>query len=337
MQTNLLSIVKPYLPGLALTGFITAIAYMLSGLPYLNVLGALGIALILGLIWRALFGLPDAAKTGAVFSAKKLLRLGVILLGVRLNFALLVDAGFKVILLDLLIISIGLITMERIGKYLNMPRGLRLAVAIGSSICGASAIAAAAPIVKADDDEVTVAVGIVSVLGTIGVLGYTILAPILQLDIQQYGLMTGATLHEVAQVLAAGAAQGVEALDLATITKLTRVALLAPVLLIVGGILARRSSDEDLTGTKRPPLLPGFLVGFLIVGVLNSLHVFPAGLAKGMQTGSLILTAASMAGIGLGVDFGVLRRIGKPAAIVAVIGFTLLIALAGTYTTLIAA
>lgn len=325
------------LPGLLLTGSLTAVAYALALLPGVQVIGALGVALLLGLGWRAVFGLPAMFRPGATFSARTLLRVGVVLLGVRLNFALLAEAGPKVLLLDVLVIGVGITAIERIGAWLGLPRALRLAVAVGSSICGASAIAAATPVIGADDDEVSVAVGIVSLLGTLGVVAYTVLGPMLHLSAQTYGMMTGSTLHEVAHVLAAGAAQGAEALDIATVTKLTRVALLAPVLLIVGALLRRAGRGEDTqTGALQAPLLPGFLVGFLAVGVLNSLGVIPRPAADMMQRSSLLLTAASMAGIGLGVDFAVMRRLGAKSALVGVAGFAIILGVAALYVASIA-
>lgn len=321
------------LPGLALTAVLTAVGYALARLPGVQVVGALGVALLLGLAWRAVFGLPETLKPGAAFSARTLLRVGVVLLGVRLNFALLAEAGPTVLLLDLLVIGIGIAFTERLGAWLGLPRALRLAVAVGSSICGASAIAAATPVIGADDDEVSVAVGIVSLLGTLGVVAFTLLGPVLQLSAQVYGMMAGSTLHEVAHVLAAGAAQGAQALDIATVTKLTRVALLAPALLAIGAVLRRvdRNAKTDKGESPAAPLLPGFLVGFLAVGVLNSLGVIPRFAADGMQSASLLLTAASMAGIGLGVDFAVLRRLGAKASVVGVAAFGVILSTAALY------
>jgi len=229
------------------------------------------------------------------------------------------------------VVVIGTLAMERFGKLLGLGRGVRLGLALGSCICGAAAIAAAAPIIRATDDDVSVSVGIVSLLGTVGVVGFAVLAPLLGMSVQRYGLMTGATLHEVAQVLAAGAAHGGRALDLATITKLTRVALLAPTLLVVGAVLRRR----DAAGTggrtgpaRRPPLLPGFLIGFLALGALRSAGLVPAPMVPLLQTGSTVLMTAAMAGIGLAVDLRVVRRIGAPAVALAVAGFALTLSIA---------
>ncbi|EYB66826.1 hypothetical protein DEIPH_ctg066orf0006 [Deinococcus phoenicis] len=315
------------LPGLALVALLTAAASVLSTLPGLRVFGALGLALLLGLALRGLLRLPASIGPGAGYAARTLLRLGVVLLGVRLNFVLFAQAGMRVLLLDLAVMAVGLLSMTWLARRLGLPRGLGLAVAVGSSICGASAIAAAAPVIAADEDEVSVAVAVCSLLGTAGVIGYSLLALPLHLSAQRYGLMTGSTLHEIAQVLAAGAAQGGQALDFAMLTKLTRVALLAPVLLLLGALLARKAAGGRPT-RARAPLLPPFLVGFLLVGVVSSTGRLPEPLTAHLQTASLLLTAASMAGIGLGVDFAVLRRLGGPALGVGGLGFGLLLLVA---------
>ena len=341
-MTNFFNAPVRLLPGVALTALLTGLAYGLDHLPGLHLLGTLGIALVLGMLWRALFGWPERAVPGARFSAKTLLNLGVILLGVRLDFVLLYRAGLTVLLLDLLVVTTGLLVIERLGKVMGLSRGLRLALAVGSSICGASAIAAAVPIIGANDDEVSVAVGIVSLLGTLGVLGYGLAGPLLGWSPAHYGLMTGATLQAVGHVLAAGAAQGAEALDIATLTKLTRVALLAPVLLVIGALLGRRDAvkkteagDGALHPTKRPPLVPGFLLGFLALGLVNSLGLLPGWLVGVLETASVLLTAMAMVGIGLGVDFGVLRRVGGGALRLALLGFAALLLVAGVYTAFI--
>ena len=341
------------IPGLALVALLTALAYLLDALPGFHLLGTLGLALVFGLAWRALFGLPKAATPGATFSAKTLLSLGVILLGVRLDFVLLYEAGPVVLLLDLLVVGVGVLFIERLGKWLGMARGLRLALAVGSSICGPSAIAAAVPVIGANDDEVSVSIGVVSLLGAVGAVGFILLEPLFGVG-EAYGLLTGATLQSVGHVLAAGAAGGAEALDLATLTKLTRVALLAPLLLAIGWLLARRDAVRGVAGDAardaaetvakpgpapgvraRAPLLPGFLVGFLVLGALNSFGLIPRPLAGALSTASLVLTTAAMAGIGLGVDFGVLRRIGGGAVRLAVLGFGVIVAVAGLYMILV--
>jgi uncharacterized integral membrane protein (TIGR00698 family) len=331
-------------PGLFLAALLCGAAFLLAPLPGLRLAGTLGLALFLGVGWRITLGLPAVAVPGVRFTARTQLRLGIVLLGVRLDFGLLLSAGPLVLLLDLLTITTGLLATLALGRLLRLPRGLRLVLAVGTAICGASAIAAAAPLAGADEDEVSQAVGVISLLGALGVIGFTILGPLLQLGDVHYGLLTGATLQEVGHVLAAGAAAGSDALDLATITKLTRVALLAPVLLLLSGLACRGAAGQassqassqasgQASGQEplRAPLLPGFLLGFLLVGAANSAGLIPAGLGASLQLGSVVLTAAAMAAIGLGVDPLVLRRSGARTALVAALGFLALASVAAAY------
>ena len=313
-----------YLPGLFLTVMLAALAYSLAELPGFKLLGTLGIALTLGVGWRALFGLQHKADLGVQFSAKTLLNAGVILLGARLNFGLLREAGLNVLLLDALVIATGIIVVERLGKWWGLSRGLRLALALGSSICGAAAIAAAAPIIKARDDELSVSVGVVSLLGALGTVGFILVAPLLNSDVA-YGLLTGASLQSVGHVLAAASSQGAEALELATVTKLTRVALLAPVLLMLGLML-----EGNPATPRRLPSIPNFLLGFLALGIVTSLGI-PDTFKLILNEASTLLTAIAMAGIGLGVDIAVLRRVGGGAVRVGVTGFVVILLVAGIY------
>ena len=342
------------LPGLTLTAGIALVAVMLAGLPgvktgwlsgvpLVKILGALGWALVLGIAWRSVVGLPATVKPGVTYSARTILRLGIVLLGVRLNFANLASSGLVILALDALIVAVGIVAVERIGKLLGFTRGLRLTLAFGTGICGASAAVAAGSVAGASDEEVSIAVGTVSLLGTLGVLGYILLREPLGLSPARYGLLTGSTLQEVGQVIAAASAVSDSALDTATLTKLTRVALLAPALLIASSWLRIRDARKPLTTdsleadsleTQRPPLVPLFLIGFLLVGVLNSIGAFAPNVSSALQQLSVLLTTMAMAGIGLGVDLKAVQRVGLKAMMLGAIGFALLIALAGAFTAL---
>jgi uncharacterized integral membrane protein (TIGR00698 family) len=335
------------LSGVLLTAALAAVAVLIAGLPGspltgvpgVKILGALGWALVLGIVWRSFVGLPGSAKPGVSFSAKTVLRLGIVLLGVRLNFQNIASSGALILALDALIVLVGIVAVERLGKLMGLTRGLRLSLAFGTGICGASAAVAAGSVASAQDEEVSIAVGTVSLLGTLGVLGYILLREPLGLEARHYGLLTGSTLQEVGQVIAAGTAGGETALDTATLTKLTRVALLAPALLIASSILRLRDSRQpvnvDAPEAERPPVLPAFLIGFLAVGVVNSLGVLPAWLSSLAQQLSILLTTMAMAGIGLGVDLRAVRRVGAKAMLLGAVGFGLLVALAVAFTVVV--
>lgn len=326
VQPSALKGTSDLLIGLALVAALTAVSYLLAAVPALTVMGPLVIALVVGLVWRAAAGLPVAAAPGASFSARTLLRIGIVLLGVRLDFALLAQVGPAVLLGSLLVVALGIVGIERIGMLAGLPRGLRMGIAVGTSICGASAILAAVPAARMNEEEAGVSVGIISVLGTLGVLLFAFASSLLEPSELIYGFLVGLTLQEVAQVLAAGYVPGNEAGDMATIVKLTRVALLAPALLVISGLVSR-SNDASTGGRNRLQFpVPLFLVGFLAVGVLNSLGWIPAQLAALMQAGSLLLTTMAMVGLGLGLDLAVFRRVGSRALLVGTVGFLGLVA-----------
>lgn len=344
-------------PGLALVAALTGLSYLLAAAPGLSVMGPLVVALVVGLAWRSLAGLPAAAEPGATFAARTLLRVGIVLLGVRLDFALLAQVGPAVLLGSLLVVALGLLGIERLGKLAGLPRGLRLGIAVGTSICGASAILAAVPATRMKDEEAGVSVGIISALGTVGVLVFALSSSVLGPSDRLYGFLVGLTLQEVAQVLAAGYVPGSEAGDLATIVKLTRVALLAPALLVLSALLGGAERDAPAAGNLsadsagdtrqrgaavfgkalarlRTPV-PLFLVGFLVVGVLNSIGWIPAQVGSLMQAGSLLLTTAAMVGLGLGLDLAVFRRVGSKALLVGTVGFVGLVAMMLPYVLLV--
>ncbi|MEX2543351.1 MAG: putative sulfate exporter family transporter, partial [Trueperaceae bacterium] len=325
-------------PGLLLVGLLSAASYLLAGIPALAVMGPLVIALFVGLAWRAVAGLAPASAPGASFSARTLLRVGIVLLGVRLDFALLAQVGPAVLLGSLLVVTLGIFGIERLGKLAGLPPGLRLGIAVGTSICGASAILAAVPATRMKDEEAGLSVGIISVLGTLGVLGFAFFSSLLEPSDLVYGFLVGLTLHEVAQVLAAGYVPGTEAGDLATIVKLTRVALLAPALLVLSRLLggSEAAGRRGLARLRAP--VPLFLLGFLAVGVLNSLGWIPDPLGSLMLAGSLLLTTAAMVGLGLGLglDLSVFRRVGSKALLVGSVGFLGLVAVMLPYAALVA-
>lgn len=312
------------LPGLLLVAGLSAAAYLLARVPGFDYAGPLGLALLLGVAWRFSLGAPQAVTPGIRFTGRTLLRLGIVLLGVRLNFTLLYSAGLSVLLLDLLIIVTALFAVIGLGRLFRLPRSLAGLLAVGTAICGASAIVAAAPLFRADEDDVTQAVAVISVLGVLGVIAFTLLNPLLGLSDVHAGMLLGATLQEVGHVMAAAAAGGAEVLDVAAVTKLTRVALLAPVLIILGLLVNGRGNKQG----PRVPVLPGFLLGFLALGVINSLGLLPASVVSGLESLSVALLSAAMVAIGLGVSPAALRRTGATAAMTAGAGFVLLVGVA---------
>jgi len=271
-------------------------------------------------------GLPKGAEPGVRFFARPLLRAAIVLMGVRLDFGKLVQAGPRVLAVDVLVVFLGVAFVAWLGARLAVRRPLALLLGVGTSVCGASAIAAVGPLVKAEEDDVAVSIGLVSLLGTIGVVGYPALGGVLHLADGAYALLCGATLHEVPQVLAAAFARGQEAGDFGTLVKLTRVALLAPLALALSAVEVARGG-ERVSWRNLP--VPWFVVGFVGVGALRSLGIIPAALIPIIEQLSKILLVAAMAAVGLGVHAAAVRRLGWPPVLLAVAGWLFVMATAG--------
>jgi len=313
------------LRGAAVVLPLTLAAWFLARLPGLSVLGPLGLALVLAVAARALFGMPKGAEPGVRFFARPLLRAAIVLMGVRLDFTRLALAGPRVLVVDVCVVFLGAAAIAWLGLKLKVHRPLAFLLGVGTSVCGASAIAATGPLVQAEEDDVAVSIGLISVLGTIGVLVYTALARVVHLGDASYALLCGATLQEVPQVIAAAFARGQESGDFGTLVKLTRVALLGPVALALAALEAARGGAR--VSWRHLPF-PWFVVGFLAMGIARSLGLIPQALIPWFEQISRTLLIAAMAAVGLGVHAAAVRRLGWTPVLLAVVGWGFVIATA---------
>lgn len=314
---NLLA--PPFIKGIILTLGIALVAKYISTFPFFSILGQLVIAIILGMVWRATFNVPDVWQMGISFSSKKLLRLGIILLGMRLNLADIYHAGASVFLIAFLNLVFALFVVYWLTKVLHVDKKLGILTACGTAICGAAAVVAIAPQIKANEKETAVGAAIVALLGTVFTLIYTVVYSLIGLTPTQYGIFAGGTLHEIAHVIAAAAAGGDEAVDMAVIVKLTRVALLVPVAIVIGIMYQRRNKEQ---GSKAFSLsiIPWFILGFLVMSAINSLGIVPPAVAQKVVNCAYILIAMAMAGLGLNVEMKTFKQLGIKAFIAGLIG-----------------
>lgn len=309
------------LPGVALALALAAASYGLALLPGLKIVGALTVALLVGMLWRATAGLPAIAVPGTKLTARTLLRLGIVLMGARLDFQLVATAGPAILLLDMVMIGLGIVGIYAIARRFQVPAKLGLLLAVGTSICGASAVVAAAAVTRAEEDEATLAVGLCGILGTLGVLFYVFVGPLLGLSMLQLAILAGSTLHEVAQVMAAAFTWGTATGDLGTLVKLTRVVLLAPTIVVLG--LLGGGGGRVRYSWQEPPI-PWFVIGFLAVGVAGSIGLLSAPVKQALSTASIFLMVMAMAAMGLNIQFAMIRRAGMKVLYAGLLGFALL-------------
>lgn len=234
-------------------------------------------------------------------------------------------------------IAFTIAVVASLAKWMKISGQLGLLTACGTAICGAAAVVAIAPQVQAKDEETAIGAAVVAILGTLFTLIYSLLYPLLGLSAHGYGVFAGATLHEIAHVIAAAAPGGREAEDIAVVVKLARVAMLVPVSLGLGMWMRRKErqtrqsascdAQPEAEETQQKIQIPWFILGFLLMSGGNTLGVIPGNVASLTVAAAYLLIAVAMAGLGLGVDLAVFRRLGiKPfwAGLLGSVGLTVL-------------
>ncbi|WP_432421488.1 YeiH family protein [Nocardia carnea] len=274
------------------------------------------IAIALGALLANLVAVPGWIRPGLDFSSKRLLRIGVALLGLKLMFTDVVALGWGVVAVVVAIVVLGIAGTLYAGKLLGLSWTQRVLIACGFSICGAAAVAATGGVVDADEEELLTAVALVVVFGTLMIPVVPLLAHAMGLSEQQAGMWAGGSIHEVAQAVAAGGIVGGGALAVATLVKLARVLMLAPVMACLAA-RRRRMTDGADTGGAQPPLVPLFVLGFLVCVALRSSGLLPHGLIDTAQQVQAGLLTAAMFALGIGVRVSLLRSVGLRPVVLA--------------------
>lgn len=298
------------LPGILLVAAIAGLAFALRLLPGVSAFSPMIIAIIVGMAFHNLVGTPARARAGVAFSMRKVLRFAIILLGMQLTIRQVIEVGASgIVLIAATLVSTFAFTLW-LGRQIGVERKLAELIAAGTSICGASAVIATNTVTKASDEDVAYAVACVTVFGSIAMLAYPLLPSLLQLDAHAYGLWAGASIHEIAQVVAAAFQGGQQAGEFGTVAKLTRVMMLAPMVITLG-IAARqraRSAGKEHGGTAAP--MPWFVLGFVVLVGLNSVIDVPAEAKTWIVTFTTFLLSMALAAMGLETDFRKLKAKG---------------------------
>lgn len=299
------------LPGLALTGGLAAAGFAVQAITRQPALSPLVVAMVLGILVRNTLNPPVATGPGIAFSLRRLLRLGIVLLGFRLTLGQLEQVGFTGLAVIALTLAATFIFVKAMGRILGVDRKLAELIAAGTSVCGASAVLAVNTVTRGHDEDVAYAIACVTIFGSLSMLIFPFLAAPLGLAPEGYGLWVGATVHEVAQVVGAAFSQGEVAGQFGTVAKLSRVMMLAPLILALGA-LARRQGGEG--GGKAP--MPWFVFGFIAVVVLNSFVSLPEAALGDVRMVSTVMLTMALAAMGLETHIGRLRLKGlRPLAL----------------------
>lgn len=303
-------------PGLALAAGLAVIAYGISHAePRVSALVA---ALLLGMLVSNLLGGRAAMAPGARFAARRVLRVGIALLGLRISLDLIGEVGWRGVVVAVAAVGFTLPATVWLGRRLGVSPALSLLIGAGCGICGAAAVVAMEPVAEAKDEEAGFALATVTALGTIAMLALPVLGTrALGLSDEDFGLWAGGSVHEVAQVVGAAGGVSAAALAVATIVKLTRVVLLVPVIVVTAVIKGR-------AGGKGGNPVPLFVALFLVAVAIRSTGVLSDSLVGHATDVDTALLACAMAGLGLTIDVGQLRRLGGRPLVLGAASSTLL-------------
>ncbi|GAB46990.1 YeiH family protein [Mobilicoccus pelagius] len=322
-------------PGLALAIGVALLTYALNrAVPTLS---ALLVAILVGVVLTNVVRLPESTAPGLAIASKKLLRAGIVLLGLQVSLRDIAGLGVGMIGVVLAVVVGGLLTAEVAGRMLGIRPAQRSLIGAGFSICGAAAVAGVEGVIddKKEEDVVT-ALALVVLFGTIMIPLVPLLVAAFGLGEHTGGLWAGASIHEVAQVVAAAGIIGGSALKVGVVVKLARVLMLAPVAVWFGWQMRRNAAGRAVAGQAQevqtlPPLVPLFVVGFLAAVVLRTLGVVPTPSLDALKILQTILLAAAMFALGCGVRFATLRTVGgRPFVLATIVTLVVgLIALGG--------
>ncbi len=332
-----------WLPGVTIAAAAALLAWgihvLVPAVPLLTAAVALGI--IVAQIPPAQREIAGSLAPGLSVASKKFMRLGIVLLGLKLSLIDIAHLGWLTILLVVVIVLLTFVATFWFGKLAKLPKHEPLLIATGFSICGASAIGAMSGVVRAKDSEASTPIALVTLCGTLAIGVLPLFWHPLGMSPEQFGHWVGASVHDVGQVVATAQLAGTSALAIAVVIKLTRVLMLAPMVSIAAVAVRRRDvrmastgvagaadAAPDAKSTKRPPLVPLFVAGFLLAVAIRSFIPLPEAVLSIADVLQTALLAMALFGLGTGVRVRELVSTGWKSLLVGLASWLLIAVLA---------
>ena len=310
-------------PGIALLAVIALGAWAVSSV--FSFISPLVAGVALGALFVNLVAIPAVCVPGVERGSRRLLRIGIVLLGLRLSLGDLAALGVRGLGVVAVVVVVTFFGTQWLARKLGVPKDLGLLVATGYSICGASAIAAMDGVVGADEEETAYAITLVTLCGTLAIFVLPLLGGPLGLSGDAFGSWVGGSVHDVGQVIATASHGGSAAVAAATVVKLTRIVLLAP--LVAGVAISRRRAGARAGVTEstavRPPILPLFVCGFLIAIVVRSTGVLSAEALHLAGTMEKVVLTVALVGLGMGVRLDRMRKLGGRPLVLGLLAWVL--------------
>lgn len=300
------------IPGLILTFILAGLACFVHSRPATHVIGSLLISIILGMIVGNVLKPPKRYQPGIKFSLKKILKLSIILLGLKLSFTDVLTIGYVDLGITAFTITSTFLFAFWLGKSLGLNHKLVKLIAAGTSICGTSAIVATNGVIDASEEDLSYSVAMVTAFGTMAIFLYPVCNQLLQLSDHQFGLWCGISIQQTAQVIATSFHNGSASGEVATVSKLARIIFLAPTIITLGlTSVQRKASAQKFSWSKLP--IPWFILLFLVVSSINTWIPIPENVQTIISTLNTFLLAMATAAMGLETSFAKIKQSGfKP-------------------------
>ncbi len=308
------------LMGIGFVALITILATLISKISPVQSLGIspLVVGIVIGIIFANTLHhkMPTSWESGVTFSAKKILRFAIVFYGFRITFQQIGEVGLEGFLVSLIMLASTFILGTWLGtKVFGMESDTSMLTASGAAVCGAAAVLATEPVVKAEEHKAAIAVSMVVLFGTISMFLYPLLysSGILDMSAKEFGIYVGGTIHEVAQVVAVPASipgLSEEAANSAVIVKMTRVIMIAPMLIILGIYLSYQAKKTGDEGTAVKLVIPWFAVYFIGVAGFNSLGLVPEDIVNTINEVDTFLLTMAMTALGIGTRFSKFKGLG---------------------------
>jgi uncharacterized integral membrane protein (TIGR00698 family) len=314
---------REILPGLLLNSIVAGAAFSIRMLPGMATFSPMILSIVIGIAFHNIVGTAAWAKQGVTFSLRRVLRIAIILLGLQLTANQVIEIGGRGLGIIAATVFATFAFTVWMGKLLGVEPKLAQLIAAGTSICGASAVMATNTVTDAHDEDVAYAVACVTIFGSVAMFVYPLLPGLLHLDPHAFGLWTGASIHEIAQVVAAAFQDGQKAGEFGTIAKLSRVMLLAPIVIAMGLAAARdvKKTKSDTTPSSARPPMPWFVLGFVALVGVNSMVTIPGDAKAWIVAATTFLLSVALAAMGLETDISKLAAKGFRPALLGAFAF----------------
>lgn len=326
------------LPGLSLIAAIVGVAFFINDVQ--PAISPLALCVAFGFAIANFASWPSFAAAGTSLASKKLMRIGVALLGAQVSVISLKAIGLKGVLTVLLVVTLTIFGILALSKLFKMSGELGLLIGVGFGVCGATAVAAIRPQTRATEEETSYAIALISLCGTLSIFTLPIIGQLIGLNDQTFGAWAGAAVHDVGQVIATASVWSDEAVQSAVVIKLARVCMLAPIVLILSlrhrrylTSLATQNQKDGVSvsaSTNKVPLVPFFVIGFIAVAIIQNTFDIPEGIHSAIVLLSKVLLGAGLVALGSSVRWKSIRAIGPRPMVMGLIAWVIVAGVALT-------